>query len=441
VLCLASCTAETTPSAPATPKRTLPVTTPAVTPVPAHVATLTAALRKMKQTHNATLLGSPGAADILDYGIGDLWQQGIDGTGTTIALVGAWDDPNINLAALRIDQEWGLPAPDITTIYPTGTGHLPAKCPAPMVALGFYGSCDGWAGELELDVESAHLVAPYARILIVVAPPDSEIADDDASQVAPPEMMRAVEYVSDHHLADVVSISDDTGESTYSYHKPEITAQDPGELVAAAAGIPLLVGTGDCGVVQNLAVASSQCGNTSARPDTAAWDDSPWVTAVGGSVPDLDPATGAHRGPDRVWSEGRAAEGAGHSGVYARPDYQSQVADGTMRSVPDITMDARLGTSESTPLFGGVLALAAQLNHGGVGPINNALYEILGPKGARAGITDVVTGHNSVTTAPASTWPPAGAPSTRAGSCRRWWRPCVPRRRSPTPPANRPLPP
>jgi hypothetical protein len=66
-----------------------------------------------------------------------------------------------------------------------------------------------------------------------------------------------------------------------------------------------------------------------------------------------------------------------------------------MRSVPDITMDAQSGTSEAAPLFAGVLALATQLNHANVGPINPALYGILGPAGAAAGIADVVRGNNS----------------------------------------------
>jgi hypothetical protein len=111
-------------------------------------------------------------------------------------------------------------------------------------------------------------------------------------QVAPPEMMRALEYVSSRRLANAISISDGTGESTCSHGREEITAQDPGELAAA---------------------------------------------------------------------------------------------------VPDITMDAQDGTSEAAPLFAGVLALATQLNHADVGPVNPALYGILGPAGARAGITDVVS--------------------------------------------------
>jgi hypothetical protein len=66
-----------------------------------------------------------------------------------------------------------------------------------------------------------------------------------------------------------------------------------------------------------------------------------------------------------------------------------------MRAVPDIVMDGQDGTSESAPLFAGVLALAAQLNHGNVGPVNPVLYQVLGPAGARDGITDVVQGNDA----------------------------------------------
>jgi subtilase family serine protease len=98
------------------------------------------------------------------------------------------------------------------------------------------------------------MLAPYAKILVVVAPPDSEITDDAASNVAPPEFMQAVEYVGVHHLANVISISDATAESSYAHGPEEIRAQDPGELTAAANGIPVLVGTGECGAASHLAV-------------------------------------------------------------------------------------------------------------------------------------------------------------------------------------------
>ena len=84
------------------------------------------------------------------------------------------------------------------------------------------------------------------------------------------------------------------------------------------------MGTGDCGVVQNLPVANSQCGDASHQPDTSAWDDSPWVTAVGGTVPNINPKTGAKEGSDPVWHvAGIFSEGAGYSSVFTRPGYQN----------------------------------------------------------------------------------------------------------------------
>ena len=374
-----------------------PATAPAGLPSKQQqIKVLTAALAKMSKDYKS-LPNSPGVADIEDYGIGSLWRQGIDGAGTTIAVIEGWDLTGIGSIVAGYDKMLGLPNPQIQTIFPAG--KLPAQCPPGMVKLGGYGSCDAWGGELALDVVTAHLIAPYAKILISVTPADTQITDDAASQVAPPEMMQALETISRKHLANVISISDGTGETTYSHGSAEILAQDPGELAAAAAGIPVLVATGDCGVVQNLAVANGQCADTSGTPDTAAWDDSPWVTAVGGSVPNLT-ATGKRRGADPLWDVvGLFSAGAGFSSVYGRPAYQDGVASITgapMRSVPDITMDAQSGTSEAAPMMAGVLSLATQLNGGNVGPINPVLYGVLGPAGAKDGIADVVSGNDSV---------------------------------------------
>jgi subtilase family serine protease len=382
------------------------VTTAPSSPAPAslpskrqQIKVLAAVLKNMHRNYAKYANITPGPQDVFDYGIGPLWLKGIDGAGTTIAVMEGWNDPNIAKAVAGYDKMFGLPNPRITTIYPAGA--LPKKCPAGMVALGSYGSCKAWGGELTLDVISAHLMAPYAKIVISATPADTQETDDAASQVAMPEIMKGVEVIAAKHLANVISISDGNGESTYSAGAEEITAQDPGELAAAAVGIPVLVGTGDCGVVQNLPVANSQCGNASQQPDTAAWDDSPWVTAVGGTIPNINPKTGAKVGSDPVWHvDGIFSEGAGYSSVFTRPAYQNGVADITrspMRSVPDIALDAQDGTSEAGPLLNGVLALATQLNHGhNVGPINPALYDSLGPRGAAAGIADVIHGNNSV---------------------------------------------
>ena len=364
---------------------------------PDHVKVLAAALKKMHDNYASFANFTPGPQDIFDYGIGNLWLKGIDGSGTTVALIEGWDDPGVAAFIHTRDIRYGLPDPVIQTIYPSGP--LPAQCPPGMVALGSYGSCDAWQGELELDVLTVHLIAPYAKIVISATPADSEITDDPASNVAPPEMMHALEYISAHHIANTISISDGTGEDTYAFGTAQIHANDPGPLAAAAAGIPVLNATGDCGVVQNLAIANAQCGTTSPGPATATWDDNPWVTAVGGTVPNVSTTDGRKLGPDPIWHVGGIfAEGAGFSAVYPRPSYQNAVDHGSrMRSVPDITMDSQSGTSESAPMVAGVLALATQLNHGrNLGPVNPVLYGIVGPLGTHAGISDVVSGNNSV---------------------------------------------
>jgi subtilase family serine protease len=378
----------------------------APTPAPSkggQIATLEAALAYMTSNYQSLADFTPGPQDIFDYGIGDLWRHGIDGAGTTIALLEGWDDPQIADVVASYDAALDLPNPKITTIYPAGP--LPSTCPEGMQVLGSYGSCQAWQGELDLDVITAHMIAPYAKILLAVTPADTVINADPAQNVAPPEMMESVEDIAAHHLANVISVSDGTGEGTYPFGTPEITAQNPGELAAASAGIPFLGATGDCGVVQNLAEANAQCEDAGTTPSTATWDDSPWVTAVGGSVPNVSPDNGAKLGPDPLWHypppNAEYSEGAGFSAIFPRPAYQNDVASITgsdMRSVPDLTMDAQDGTSEAAPMLAGVLALATQENGGNVGPINPALYDVLGPAGARDGIADVVSGNNSAET-------------------------------------------
>src|SRR5262245_40228176 len=140
---------------------------------PGHVTVLAAALKKMRDHYASFAKFTPGPQDIFDYNIGSLWLKGIDGSGTTVAVIEGSDDPHfpafITVRAVR----YARPDPVIQTIYPSGP--LPAQCPPGMVALGSYGSCEAWQGELELDVLAVHLIAPYAKIVISATPADSEI--------------------------------------------------------------------------------------------------------------------------------------------------------------------------------------------------------------------------------------------------------------------------
>jgi hypothetical protein len=367
------------------------------------VATRIATLKAAETTIAARIAaGRPGwgdldLRDLQSFNVESLWNQGIDGSGTSVAVIEGWDLPGIQDTLNALDAQIGLPDTTVTTVYPTGP--LPATCPAGMQALGDYGSCAAWGGELTLDVEAVHLFAPYARIVISATPADTEGPEDLSSQVAPPEMMKALEYLSAHRLADVISISDGSNEGDYSDGPQEIRAQDPGELAAAAAGIPVVNATGDCGAAQNLATATGFCNDTTTTRAVATWDDSPFVTAVGGVTPAYTYTGPSGQDSFSVWNDpGFAAEGAGFSEIYARPSYQDRVASITgssMRSLPDITMDAADGTSEAAPQFAAVLALATQVRGAHLGAINSMLYNDLGRNPATDGLVDVTTGDNT----------------------------------------------
>jgi subtilase family serine protease len=111
------------------------------------------------------------------------------------------------------------------------------------------------------------------------------------------------------------------------------------------------------------------------------------------------------------------ASGGGLSVLFARPGYQDGVQNvvGSRRGVPDISMSAACdgsvdtygtfggapagwspacGTSEATPLFAGIVALADQVAGHPLGLINPALYQ-LAAAGA-PGIVDITAGDNTV---------------------------------------------
>ena len=84
-------------------------------------------------------------------------QSSDTGSGETIAIVDAYNDPNIAADLATFDSEYKLPAASLTVENESGqTTRLPATDP-------------GWSLEIALDVEWAHAAAPGAKIILVEA--------------------------------------------------------------------------------------------------------------------------------------------------------------------------------------------------------------------------------------------------------------------------------
>ena len=119
------------------------------------------------------------------YGFSNIAFNGTAGTGSgeTIAIVDAYDDPNIQSDLNAFDSYFGLPATTVSRVNETGGTSYPASDPT-----------GGWELEESLDVEWAHAMAPGATIMLV-----------EASSADGTDLLSAVQYAAAH--ANVVSIS------------------------------------------------------------------------------------------------------------------------------------------------------------------------------------------------------------------------------------------
>ena len=331
--------------------------------------------------------------DIIDYGLHDLWKQGIDGAGVTVAYIVTNPDPNLATSLANYDAAMDLPPANITQMALPAPTDPSAPCQI---------ECS--PGEDRLDAEAIHSMAPFANILFVHPPVPETIGIQGWPQVA-----HAIEMIADQHLADIITVSLGDGENDFvndptnpaASQAAAVHSLDPALLDAAAHNIPVMFASGDCGptdppVLGDTGQCTPPIGVTAGHPV-----DSPWVTAVGGTIPNAGLATVAGRtAPDALWiarTSHSDAEGAGVSTVYPQPPWQQGIPalDGvTGRAFPDISMDANNGTSQASPTFAGILALATQLNGDDLGTVNPALAAI-GPSGTDAGIVDVPAGYTN----------------------------------------------
>lgn len=340
------------------------------------------------------------------YDMRPLYNAGLTGRGKTIVIVDAFGSPTIVNDLKVFDQTFHLPAPPSFNII-TPDGPVDQTNPAAL----------GWGEETSLDVEYAHTMAPGANILLVETP----VAETEGI-TGFPQIVEAENYVIDHHLGDVITQSFGATEQTFS-SPAQLYSQRSAYINAAKHNISVLASSGDTGA------ANYQLDGTDFfTVPTVGWPASdPLVTGVGGLELQLN-NFGNRIAPDRVWNDtlpicGPPCAGSGGlSSVFGRPSYQDSVAGvvGNSRGVPDVSLSAAVsgsvdvymtipglpglpndnwypiaGTSEASPLFSGIVAIADQAARHDLGLLNPALYQL--GDGFSSGIKDITLGNNTVT--------------------------------------------
>jgi len=326
------------------------------------------------------------------YGVDDALGAGIDGTGQTVAIIDAFAAPTIQADVNQYSSLHGLPP---ATIDQT-------------VAHGCHVACSvaqhqGWYGEETLDLEAVHSMAPGAVIAYYGA------ADPGGKA-----LLDSFVNVLDDGTASIITNS--YGSIGEGGATPAIKAQEEAAKQAIAQGVGVYFASGDDGDEH------ATIGFVSADYPGS----SPRVTAVGGTSLGVGP-TGHHRfevgwGTHITALKGRHwnphtpgpflyGSGGGTSRLFGEPDYQKGVVPpklvtrfgGHGRVLPDISMDGdpttgmlvgetqtapdgtvgygeyRVGgTSLSSPLFAGYMALANDNAGIRLGFANPLLYGLAG---------------------------------------------------------------
>ncbi|MBD0736821.1 S8 family serine peptidase [Streptomyces sp. CBMA29] len=335
------------------------------------------------------------------YDLKPLYRAGITGKGRTIVIVDSFGSPTIQHDLDVYSKQFGIASSHVQVVKwgdappfdPTNPDHT------------------GWASESTLDVEMAHAVAPDAHIVLV----ETGVAETEGVEGLP-EMMDAEKSMIEHGVGDVITQSFGATENTFpGFDRGDFSSIQKLRYAfkaAAAHGVTVLSSSGDGGATDSMAD-----GNTDYPYPVNSWPSSdPLVTSIGGTQLHLDDA-GNRTAPDSVYND-YGAGGGGQSHVFTRPSYQDAVKNvvGARRGTPDISMTAAVdggawvyssfdptavgwdvygGTSESSPLFSGIVALADQLAGHRVGDIHRALYALYRSDSRLTGIVDVKDGTNN----------------------------------------------
>jgi subtilase family serine protease len=324
-----------------------------------------------------------------------------NGAGTTIAIVDAYNNPNIAADLKAFDAQFGLAAPpNFTVVSQTGsTTALPANN-------------KGWSLEIALDVEWAHAIAPGAKIDLVV-PPSASFADVDSGEF----------FAIINGLGSVISGS--YGSEEYYDTPAELATESLINEIAAVQGIAANFSSGDDG---DYTYDFPQFNPASVNAPA----DSPYATAVGGISVALKPngaiawqsgwgtnLTPIDEGgfildPPTNFSFFNFGSGGGPSAVFAKPGYQAGLS-GSKRLLPDISWlgdpftgavivisepfqspaqvyEVYGGTSLACPMFSGLWAIANQVAGKSLGQAAPYLYSL--PAGAIVDVQPVTSTTN-----------------------------------------------
>jgi hypothetical protein len=223
------------------------------------------------------------------------------GAGETIAIVDAYDDPSIANDLAVFDQQYGLAAANFTKVGINANGQGSTT--------SFPSADSGWAGEIELDVEWAHAIAPGAKILLV-----------EANSSSLTDLLNAVNYARNY--TGVVAVSMSWGASEFS---GESSYDSYFTTPSGHVGVTFFGSSGDSG-------------------SPAIWPAlSTHVVAVGGTTLSSD-SSGNYLG-ESGWN----GSGGSRSTYLSQPSYQSglvihngstTISANGKRTGPDVSYDA-----------------------------------------------------------------------------------------------------
>ncbi len=335
------------------------------------------------------------------YGINHL---SLDGSGQTIAIVDAFDNPAIfqaldiydsqfgtTTAGPTLYQQYGAASSFLTVMNQSGqTDSLPATDPT-----------GGWEAEEALDVEWIHAVAPGAQIVLVEANSDS-LSD----------LMSSVGTAAQQPGVSVVSMSWGFAEGQSVLAADEAYYDQFMTTPAGHQGVTFVASTGDYGT---------------ADPEYPAY--SPNVVAVGGTSLYLNSDSSYNSETGWGYNSDSVGEfiggGGGVSQFEAEPAFQLGVQASGNRTTPDVSFvadpatgvwiadpynlsagnswEVAGGTSLSAPSWAALIALADQgraaageagLGSAGTSSAQQALYNV-----SSSDFTDVTSGTNGDFTA------------------------------------------